>query len=325
MRLFALQGTHALGSAVGDAIGIELDRLEEREFADGEHKSRPLVSVRNEDVYVLHSLHGKETRSPAEQLLRLLFFIGTCRDNGAARVTAIVPYLAFMRKDQQTKPRDPVNTRYVAELLEAVGTAMVVTLEVHNPAAFQNAFRCGTTHLDLRQLFAARVAELSAENPVVLLSPDSGGMRRTHALHETYCAGGSRRAGLAMMEKHRSEGKVSGELFAGDVAGADVFIVDDMVATGGTLLRAARAARDRGASRVFAMATHGLLSEGSHQLFQPPDIDKVIVTDSVAVDGWANEVATGRLEIISSAHLLGDAIQRLHSGGSIHRLLNPLP
>jgi ribose-phosphate pyrophosphokinase len=325
MRLFALQGTRALGQAVADAIGIELDGLEEREFADGEHKARPLISVRNEDVFVLHSLHGSQGRSPADQLLRLLFFIGACRDNSAARVTAVVPYLAFMRKEQQTKARDPVNSRYVAELLEAVGTDMVVALEVHNPAAFQNAFRCGNTHLDARHLFVAKVEELSSERPVVFLSPDSGGMRRTHALYEAYCADGSRVAGLAMMEKHRSEGRVTGALFAGEVEGADVFIVDDMISTGGTMLRAARASRVRGAERVMALATHGLFSEGSRELFRQPEIDKVIVTDSVASEGWAEEVSAGKLEIISCARLLGDAIQRLHSGGSIHRLLNPLP
>ncbi|MHB1102854.1 MAG: ribose-phosphate diphosphokinase [Devosia sp.] len=325
MRLFTLHGTHTLGQAVADSIGVELDRIEEREFQDGEHKSRPLISVRNEDVYVLHSLQGNEGQSPADRLVRLLFFIGTCRDNGAARVTAVVPYLAFMRKEQQTKSRDPVNSRYVAELLESVGTDMVVALEVHNPAAFQNAFRCSNTHLDARHLFSGKVAELAAARPVVFLSPDSGGMRRTHLLRETYCAESGREARLAMMEKHRSEGIVSGDLFAGDVAGADVFIVDDMIASGGTMLRAARACRERGAKHVYALATHGLFSAGSNALLSSPDIDKIIVTDSVARAPLSSEDAAGKLEIVGCATLLGDAIQRLHSGGSIHRLLNPQP
>ena len=324
MRLFALQGTHILGQAVAAAIGVELDRLEEREFEDGEHKSRPLISVRNEDVYILHSLHGNDGRSPADRLIRLLFFIGTCRDNGAARVTAVTPYLAFMRKEQQTKARDPVNSRYVAELLEAVGTDMVVTLEVHNPAAFQNAFRCRNTHLDARHLFASKIEELAAAAPVVFLSPDSGGMRRTHRLLETYCAESGREAGLAIMEKHRSGGVVSGDLFAGEVEGADVFIIDDMIATGGTVLRAAKACRQRGAKHVYALATHGLFSPGSSELFSSPDLDKVIVTDSVSPPP-STPAAPGKLEIVSCATLLGDAIQRLHSGGSIHRLLNPRP
>src|SRR5690606_2404115 len=147
-----------------------------------EHKSRPLVSVRGEDVYVLHSLHGPGGQSAADRLLRLLFFIATCRENGAARVTAVTPYLAFMRKDQQTKPRDPVTSRYVAQLFDAVGTDMVVSLDVHNVAAFQNAFRRGSTSLSMLPSFVHRIDEIAADREVVILSPDSGGMRRVHNL-----------------------------------------------------------------------------------------------------------------------------------------------
>lgn len=323
MRLFALQGTHLLGQAVAQAMKIELDPIEEREFADWEHKSRPLISVRNEDVYILHSLNGGGAHSPADKLVRLLFFIATCRQNGAARVTAVAPYLAFMRKDQQTKPRDPVNTRYIAQMFEAVGADMVVTFEVHNPAAFQNAFRCNTTHLDMRHLFALRIGELSGERRVVLVSPDSGGMRRTRGLQEAFAAATGRQADLAIMEKHRSEGVVSGDMFAGDVADADVFVVDDMISSGGTMLRAARACRERGARQVCALATHGLFSEGAKDLFAKPEFDKVIVSDSVAPFLLSEADFAGKLEVVSCAALIGDAIQRLHTGGSVNRLLNP--
>lgn len=323
MRLFALEGSQRLGGAVAAAIGTELAPLEERQFEDGEHKSRPLISVRNEDVYVLHSLGGGGGRSPGDRLIRMLFFIAACRDNGAARVTAVAPYLAFMRKDQQTKPRDPVNTRYVAELFEAVGTDAVVTLQVHNPAAFQNAFRCRNVHLDTQHLFAAGVAARSGGRPVVFLSPDSGGMKRTQLLRETFVAETGREAGLAIMEKRRSAGVVSGDLFAGEVEGAEVVIVDDMIASGGTMLRAAQAARARGAAGVRALAAHGLFAAGSGALFTAPELDGVTVTDSVEPpDGLETH---GRLEVIGCAGLIGDAIERLHGGGSIHRLLNPRP
>ena len=322
MRLFALEGSEQLGQAVAGAMHVELDPLEEREFGDGEHKSRPLISVRNEEVYVLHSLAGSDGRSAADRLLRLLFFIATCRDNGAARVTAIVPYLAFMRKDQQTKPRDPVSSRYVAQLLEAVGTGTVIGLEVHNPAAFQNAFRCQTLHLDMRHAFASRIRDIAAGGRIVLASPDSGGMRRTHLLQETLEAMLGQAVGTAMMEKHRSGGVVTGDLFAGDVADAAVFIIDDMIATGGTMLRTALACRDRGAASVYAVATHGLFSAGSSELFASAAFDRILVTDSVALPASPPETA-GKLEIVSCAPLLAEAIQRLHGGGSIHRLLNP--
>src|SRR5690606_10337866 len=128
-------------------------------FEDGEHKIRPLTSVRGRDVYVLSSLYGETDRSPDEKLCRLLFFIATLRDNGATRVTAVVPYLAYARKDRRTQSRDPVTTRYVASLFEAVGVDRVVTLDVHNLAAFQNAFRCRTEHLEARMLFVRHLVE----------------------------------------------------------------------------------------------------------------------------------------------------------------------
>jgi ribose-phosphate pyrophosphokinase len=325
VRLFALHGSHALGEATAAAMGVALDPLEEREFEGGEHKSRPLVSVRGEDVYVLHALNGDHLRSPADKLLRLLFFIATCRENGAARVTAVAPYLSFMRKEQQTKPRDPVTTRYLAGLFEAVGVDMVVTIEPHSAAAFQNAFRCRTTQLDMRQPLAGAIARQVGGGRTVFVSPDSGGMKRAHLLLEAYAAEGYGDPGFAMMEKHRSGDELTGTLFAGDVADADVVIVDDMIATGGTVLRTAETVRARGARRVLAVATHGLFNPGAERLFAGSTLDGVIVGDTAAPFDLPADADRSRLTTVSCAPLLGEAIRRLHAGGSIHRLLNPRP
>ena len=143
LLLFALGATRPHGDAIARRLGLELSPHEEREFEDGEHKSRPLISVRGRDVYVIHSLYGDREQSANDKLVRLLFFLGALRDASAGRVTAIVPYLAYARKDRKSKPRDPVTTRYVASLFEAVGTDRVVTLDVHNLAAFQNAYSPG--------------------------------------------------------------------------------------------------------------------------------------------------------------------------------------
>ena len=324
MRLFALDGTQTLAKAIADAIGCELDPIEEREFPEGEHKSRPLISVRNEDVFVVHSLHGGNGQSPDDRLLRLLFFLATCRDNGAARVTAVVPYLAFMRKEVQTKPRDPITSRYVAALFEAVGTDMLVALEVHNKAAFQNAFRCRTVHLEGTVLLAPAVDRLVGDRPVVFLSPDTGGMKRAAQLKDSFELASGRTSTMAMMEKHRSQDVVTGDLFAGDVSGCDVVIVDDVIATGGTILRAAEAARARGAGHVFAVATHGLARQWSPQLARSAAIDRIVVTDSVP-DVSAPGAIGDRVDVVGCAPFLGEAIKRLHGGGSINRLLHPPP
>src|SRR5512144_1688636 len=148
LMLFALEASRPFGEAVSRALGTPLSAHEARTFEDGEHKTRPLVNVRGRDVYVVQSLYGDAAQTVNDKLVRLLFFIGALRDASAARVTAVVPYLAYARKDRKSKSRDPVTTRYVAELFEAVGVDRIVTLDVHNLAAYQNAFRCRADHLE---------------------------------------------------------------------------------------------------------------------------------------------------------------------------------
>jgi len=136
LKLFALGGSEGLGASIAAHLGSGVAAHEEREFEDGEHKSRPLEPVAGADVYVLHSLYGGPIETN-DKLCRLLFFIGALKDAGAERVTAVAPNLCYSRKDRRTKNFDPVTTRYVASMFEAVGTDTVATLEVHNPAAFE--------------------------------------------------------------------------------------------------------------------------------------------------------------------------------------------
>ena len=121
LRLFALHGTEVLGEKIARSLGCHLAALEERSFEDGEHKARPLANVRGADVYVVQSLHGGPEESANDKLCRLLFFIGALKDAGAARVTAVMPYLCYARKDRRTKAQDPVTIRYLATLFEAAG------------------------------------------------------------------------------------------------------------------------------------------------------------------------------------------------------------
>ena len=119
--LFALEGSRAFAQSVASRLAVPLAPHEERRFEDGEHKARPLQSVRGHDTFVLHSLHGDDTESANDKLCRLLFFCGALRDAGASSVTAITPYLCYARKDRRTKSNDPITTRYVASLFEAIG------------------------------------------------------------------------------------------------------------------------------------------------------------------------------------------------------------
>ncbi len=157
LRLFALNGTDDLGRDISKLLAHPLSAHEERDFEDGEHKARPLDPVAGADVYVIHSLHGGPEQSANDKLCRLLFFIGALKDAGARRVTAVAPYLCYARKDRRTKANDPVTTRYVAALFEAIGCDAVVTLEVHNEAAFENAFRCRAVALTAAPLLIDQI------------------------------------------------------------------------------------------------------------------------------------------------------------------------
>jgi len=260
LSFFGLQGSRDLAQRIADRLEIVLAQHEERSFEDGEHKARSLQNVRGHDVFVLHSLHGDASESGNDKLCRLLFFCGALRDAGAERVTAVTPYLCYARKERRTKPNDPIITRYVAAMFEAVQVNRVIALEVHNVAAFENAFRCPTWHIESASLLAAHFAPLLRGDPVVAVSPDAGGAKRAEQFRQELERLIGKDVGSAYMEKYRSAGVVSGELLAGDVRGKVAVIVDDLISTGGTLIRAAKACRAAGAVRVFAAAAHGLLS-----------------------------------------------------------------
>lgn len=321
LQLFALSGTETLGEKIAKSLGCCLAALEERSFEDGEHKVRPLETVAGCDVYVLHSLHGGPDESPNDKLCRLLFLIGALKDAGAARVTAVTPYLCYARKDRRTKANDPVTIRYLATMFEAIGVDAVVTLEVHNEAAFENAFRCRSVALSTAPLLIARIKEIAADRSISVVSPDLGGGKRADLLREVLAKALGRPIGKAFVEKHRSSGIVSGDLFAGDVANSLCVVVDDLISSGGTLVRAAEAARAHGAAEVIACVAHGLFMPGADTTLADPAIDHIIATDSVPPFRLRPGPVRDKLEIVSAAPLLAETIRRLHQNEPLTELL----
>jgi ribose-phosphate pyrophosphokinase len=313
VRLFALEATAELGTAVASSLGCKLSAHEERSFHDGEHKVRPLDAVGGAHVYVVQSLHSGPNESPNDKLCRLLFFIGSIKDAGAASVTAVVPYLCYARKDRRTKPNDPVTTRYVAGMFGAVGTDCVVTLEVHNPVAFENAFRCRTVTLTGTPLFVEYVRAMKDERFSVV-SPDPGGAKRAELFREALEASLGRPVGKAFADKHRSAGVISGDLFIGDVAGTTAILIDDLISTGGTLLRAARAARKAGARRVVALVTHGLFMPGAEEVLADPAIDRLVVADAIPPFRLDGTTIKNKVDTVPAAPLLASAIRKIHNG-----------
>ena len=308
--LFALPESQGFGEAVAEALEISLSPLELRDFEDGEHKGRPLVDVRGEDVFLVQSMHSDQNLSVNDKICRFLFLLGAMRDGGAKRVVALIPYLAYARKDRRTKPHDPLTSRYVAQAIEAMGVDLVIALEVHNPVAFENAFRCPTISLNPGEAFAGQIERRMADKNVVVVSPDPGGVKRAQLFRETLEARLQKPVELAYVEKRRSAGVVSGDLLVGEVEGASVLILDDLISTGGTMLRAAEKCRAQGASEIYALAAHGLFVGGAAKVLGNNVFVKTLITDSVPPFRIESELASKRLEIVSAAPLFAEAIRR---------------
>lgn len=319
MRLFALSESRPFAERVAAALAASLAELEERAFEDGEHKTRPLESVRGKDVFVVQSLYDGPDLSVNDKLCRLLFFLGALRDASAARLTAVIPYLCYARKDRKTKSRDPVTTRYLAQLLEAIGIDRVVTMDVHNLAAFQNAFRCHADHLEAKNLLVRHLGP-ELRGGAVVVSPDVGGIKRAEEFRLALNRMLSVEAASAFMEKRRSAGVVSGETLVGAVEDKAAVIVDDLISTGGTIARAAKACHDQGASKVYAVASHGIFVGEATAVLTEAQLEGLIVTDTVPSFRLGDTLAPS-VTVLDTSALFAEAIRRIHSGGSVVDLL----
>jgi len=298
--LFALHGSQEYAARVAQRLGCDLAAHEERDFEDGEHKSRPLQPVNGRQVVVFHGLYGDTAQSGNDKLCRLLFFCGALKDAGARHVQVVAPYLCYARKERRTQPQDPTISRYVAALFEACGVDRLMALEVHNLAAFDNAFRIPTRHLPCAELFAAHFAGLAGDAELVTVSPDAGGAKRAEQFRRALERRIGRPVGNALMEKYRSNDVLTGALLVGEVQGKTAIIVDDLISTGGTLLRAGQACQAAGATQIYAAAAHGLFTGGS-ELLDSPLFERIVICDSVPPFRLAPALAARRLDILDSS------------------------
>lgn len=312
--LFALDGSRAYGEGVATRLEWPLSAHEERPFEDGEHKIRPLIDVSRRDVFVIHTLHGSADESPNDKLCRLLFFIGALKDAGAARVTAVVPYLCYARKDQRSQPRDPITTKYVARMFEASGAEAVMTFDVHNPAAFENAFRIPTTNIEAMPLFVDHFASLLRHDTIAVVSPDIGGAKRAERFRRALAAKLGEEPSAGFVDKQRAGGVLSGDLFVGDVRGRAAILFDDLISTGTTLHRAAVKCREAGANRVFAAATHGLFIGEALTVLGGTEFDGIVVGDTVRSEAEIAGLLPENVTVLDTSHLVGEAIALTHAG-----------
>ena len=308
--LFALNSSSAFGENIAEIIGLTLSEHEERDFSGGEHKIRSLVNVNNKNVFVIYSLYGEPKLTVNDKLCRLLFFVGSLKDAGAAMVTVIAPYLCYSRKDLKTKSRDPITTQYVARIFETMGTDRFVTLDIHNLQAFQNSFRIPTMHLEAKEYFVSHFSLLVKENEMVVLSPDTGGIKRAAAFVQALEKETKTIIPVGIMQKTRSEGIVGGtEVIFGEVSGKTVIIIDDLISSGTTLVRAAKACKEAGANKVYAAATHGVFESRANQVLKDQALDKIVITNSVPPVRLEKAIIEQKIEIINVAPMIAQRIR----------------
>jgi len=312
--LFALEGSRPYGERVAARLEWPLAAHEERSFEDGEHKIRPLVDVSRRDVFVIHTLNGSPAASPNDKLCRLLFLIGALKDAGAARVTAVVPYLCYARKDQRSQSRDPITTKYVARMFEACGADAAMTFDVHNRAAFENAFRVPTVNIEAMPLFVEHFAATLRHEKLAVVSPDIGGAKRAERFRRALAATLGEEPSSGFVDKQRAGGVVTGDLFVGEVRGRTTILFDDMISTGTTLRRAAAKCREAGARRVFAAATHGLFTGDAPATLGAAEFDGIVVADTVHSPAEAAGRLPQTVAILDTSALAADAIARAHAG-----------
>ena len=316
--IFAPAESRALAQVASTTAGIELAELEEREYAGGEFKLRPLQSVRDRPVFVVQTLAENQSSAMAQRLVRLLFLLQTLRDAGAGCVTAVIPYLAYARKDRHTKPHDPVYTRYIAQLIEATGTNRVMALDVHNASALDNSFRIPVDHLSAMPMMATHFSQHIPAGSLAVVSPDIGGIKRAQIFRELLERQTGHSVELLFVEKRRQGQTISGGRIIGDVSGHHAILLDDLCATGATLLQAASTLRSAGAASVHTAVTHIPIEAGLRSLAASPDVTQVVVTDSV---GYSPTISApehnAKVTTLSAGALLGHAMLRIARGDSM--------
>lgn len=308
LLLFSGSSNRDLAAAIARHLGTDLSSVRLDRFRDGEVRLQIQTNVRGADVFVIQS-----TCPPVnENLMELLLLVDALKRASAARINAVVPYYGYGRQDRKDRPRVPISAKLVADLLSVAGVHRVITMELH-AGQIQGYFDIPVDHLYATPVMLDYLSVVRPER-LILVSPDAGGVERARLF--------AKKLGvkIAVMDKRRGvDNEVETMHVVGDVEDRTAVIVDDIVDSAGTLIRAAGALREAGARRVLAICTHGVLSGPAVERVQNGPVERLIIGDTIPL---APEVAARatKIEVLSVASLFARAIESVHGETSVSSL-----
>jgi ribose-phosphate pyrophosphokinase len=309
-RIFAGNSNRPLAEAICKELGRPLARATVGRFSDGEIQVEIAENVRGMDTYIIQS-----TSPDANQnLMELLIMIDALKRASAGSIVAVLPYYGYARQDRKVASRSPISAKLVADLLETAGATRVVSMDMH-AGQIQGFFNVPFDHLYAAPVVLEHMRKRfdGASQDVVIVSPDAGGVERARAY--------SKRLGstLGIVDKRRTKPNVAEIMnVIGEVQGKVAVLLDDMIDTAGTLTQAANALMDKGATKVYAYATHPVLSGPAVDRIMKSSIEEVVVTDTIQLAPHA--AACPKIRQLSVAGLLAEAMRRIHSADSLSSL-----
>ncbi len=305
MIVFSGNGNRELSRRISQHLDMPLGEARVDRFSDGETRVEIQDNVRGKDVFII-----QPTCAPAnENIIEALILVDACRRASARRITLVCPYFGYARQERKSAPRTPITAKLVADLFTVSGIDRLLVMELHT-SAIQGFFNIPVDHLFSKPIFGPY---FKADENLLMVSPDAGGVERARAMAKYYGCG------FAIVDKRRDRPNESEVMnVIGDVQGRDCLIIDDIVDTGGSLCKTAEALMEKGAKSVSAAITHAVLSGPAIERIQASVLKELVVTDTIPLSEAAKKCS--KITQLSVDELLAKAIRRIHSSGSISSL-----
>ena len=305
-KLFSGSANPEFAKKVGDYLGMCVSDATLNKFSDGEISVQITQSVRGQDVYII-----QPTCAPTnDNLMELLIMIDALKRSSAKSINAVIPYYGYARQDRKAAPRVPISAKLVADLLEKAGINRVVTIDLH-AAQIQGFFNIPADNLFGSILFVNYIKSKNLKNPIIA-SPDIGGVARARQYADKLGYD------LVIVDKKREKANESQVMnIIGDVKGKDVILVDDMVDTAGTLVKAAEVLKEKGANSVMACCTHGVLSGPAYDRIEKGELDELVISDTIPAKKEIKKIT-----VLTASAIIGEAIRRIHNNESVNSIFN---